>query len=271
MVPSGFIGQIWPESEDYLREQAAQLTARGFAVDTRLSYGGAAERILEESAAREAALIVMATHGRGGLGRLVFGGVAEAVLRRTTIPLLLVRAWADEAVPPPLAAQPRFLVPLDGSAFAEEALPVAVNLAQSLGGALVLLHAVSPFEAVPFGEYAPVPYPDTTAEREEAARRYLQDLVVRSATGGCAVQLDIRLDAPTVAIAEAAREHDVALVVMATHGRGALGRLALGSVADATLRHTRAPLLLIRPHGLRAASAPAHQGHPSGARDHGSR
>lgn len=243
-------GQSSPEAEAYLGGHADRLTARGIDTDTRVIYGDAAEGILQEATSREATLIVMATHGRTGLGRLVYGSVAEAVLRRTTTPLLLVRAWEEGTEPPPLAAHPRILVPLDGSPFAEEALPIAANLAMALGGELVLLHAVSPIEPVIYPELAYIPWPEGREERLVAGREYLHELVARSATGGCQVHFDVRLDVPTLAIAEAARDHGAALVAMATHGRGALGRLALGGIAHATLTHTRVPLLLVRPQRL---------------------
>jgi nucleotide-binding universal stress UspA family protein len=247
---AGAAGEAAPEARAFLDRHAGHLVARGLVTDTRVIYGDPAEAILQEAASRDAATIVMATHGRTGLGRLVFGSVAEAVLRRATAPLLLVRAWDEDAAPPPLAAHPRVLVPLDGSPFAEEALPVAANLTMALGGELVLLHAISPIEPVIFPELAYSTWPEGQEERLAAGREYLHDLVARSATGGCPVHFDVRLDVPTLAIAEAAREHGAALMVMATHGRGALGRLALGGVAHATLTHTRMPLLLIRPRRL---------------------
>lgn len=243
-------GTCLAEAEAYLDEQADRLAGRGLTADTRVIYGDAAAGIIQETASRGAELIVMATHGRTGLGRLVFGSVAEEVLRQTTAPLLLVRAWAGDTAPPSLGTRPRILVPLDGSPFAEEALPVAVGLATALHGALVLLHAVSPLEPVVFSEFAYAAWPESQEERLASGREYLRDLATRGATGACPVHCDVRLDMPTLAIADAARDHGAALVVMATHGRGALGRLVLGGVAHATLLHTRLPLLLIRPRRL---------------------
>lgn len=258
-------GDFLPEAEAYLETQAARLIAHGISTDTRVLYADAAEGILQEAESQGADLIVMATHGRTGLGRLVFGSVAEQILRRTKTPLLLVRAWEDGVPPPPIAAHPRVLVPLDGSPFAEEALPVAVRLAMALGGALVLLHAVSPIETVIAPELGYPAWPESPETRLAAGREYLHNLVARSATGGCQVHFDVRLDVPTLAITEAARDHEAALVVMATHGRGALGRLALGGVAYATLTHTRVPLLLVRPQRLAHDPAAAAPGQTSQA------
>ncbi len=79
------------EAETYLAGVAARLAQQGFTkVETSVWYGPAAEAIVD--AARKADVIVMTTHGRGGLSRLIVGSVAESVLRGTTVPILIVRA-----------------------------------------------------------------------------------------------------------------------------------------------------------------------------------
>jgi nucleotide-binding universal stress UspA family protein len=81
------------EAEEYLAGVVRRLADRGFhRVETHVWYGPAAAAIVEATAAQKADLIVMSTHGRSGLGRLILGSVAESVLRGTTIPILIVRA-----------------------------------------------------------------------------------------------------------------------------------------------------------------------------------
>ena len=81
------------QAEAYLASAARRLRARGFArVETHACYGPAATAIVEAAKAQKADMIVMSTHGRSGLGRLVLGSVAESVLRSTTVPILIVRA-----------------------------------------------------------------------------------------------------------------------------------------------------------------------------------
>jgi nucleotide-binding universal stress UspA family protein len=65
-------------------------------VDTLAMDADATEAILQEAQREPATLIVMSTHGRGGLGRLVFGSVAQAVLERSHVPLLLIRVKDHE-------------------------------------------------------------------------------------------------------------------------------------------------------------------------------
>lgn len=81
------------EAEIYLAGVAERLKQQGLTkVETSVWYGPAAAGIVDAARARKADLIVMTTHGRGGLGRLILGSVAESVLRGTTTPILLLRA-----------------------------------------------------------------------------------------------------------------------------------------------------------------------------------
>lgn len=85
------------DSREYLAAQAQRLAGRGFAVDTVHVDGEPADAILDEAKRDAQTLIVISSHGRGGLGRAVFGSVTESVLHKATAPLLLVRAYVSEA------------------------------------------------------------------------------------------------------------------------------------------------------------------------------
>lgn len=80
-----------PEAEEYLASIAAALRARGVRVTIHVRAGDAVSQILAGAQEVEADLIAMTTHGRGGLGRLMFGSIAEAVLRQAEIPVFLMR------------------------------------------------------------------------------------------------------------------------------------------------------------------------------------
>jgi nucleotide-binding universal stress UspA family protein len=78
------------EAEAYLDGIQAEWRARGVPVTTRVAVGAAPEMIVQEAAQCDAELIVMSTHGRSGLSRFLYGSVAEAVLRGTRLPLMLI-------------------------------------------------------------------------------------------------------------------------------------------------------------------------------------
>lgn len=83
------------ESQAYLEEAARTLQPCGLKVSTVVRYGKAAEEITAHAAQNKGAIIVMATHGRSGVGRWLLGSTAEKVLRSTTVPVLLIRASRD--------------------------------------------------------------------------------------------------------------------------------------------------------------------------------
>jgi nucleotide-binding universal stress UspA family protein len=89
------------DAEEYLTEVADGVRAAGFEnVKTSVWYGPAAPAIVEAASATKADLIVMSTHGRSGLGRLLLGSVAESVLRGTWTPILLLRPHGAPVEPP---------------------------------------------------------------------------------------------------------------------------------------------------------------------------
>lgn len=97
--PTPIIEAERQEANAYLRALAERLRGAGLAVQAESAEGPADEVILQRAAELPAALVAMTTHGRGGFGRLVFGSVADAVLRHAPCPVLLVRVSDDEAAP----------------------------------------------------------------------------------------------------------------------------------------------------------------------------
>lgn len=194
---------------------------------------------------RNVDLIAMSTHGRSGLGRWLYGSVADQVLRDAEVPVLLIspiceRPWPAE---PPV----RILVPLDGSALAEEAIAVAVQLAEALRAELVLLRVVE--------RYSP-DFNDFNLHAERArAESYLQEVAAGLSVPARLLVLESAHELPATVIARSAREEGVHLVAMATHGRSGLARVLMGSVATTTLRQVDVPLLLVQPAAIRRARA----------------
>ena len=134
------------------------------------------------------------------------------------------------------------MVPLDGSRFAEAALPIAALLA-GRAGAKVRLALVHVPATPPGADAAGV---DVTVQERE--RGYLAGTASRLDPAGVVVPELLLLEGqPGPALAEELEHHPADLVVMATHGRGAVSRLWLGSVADYLIRHLHLPVLLVRP------------------------
>jgi nucleotide-binding universal stress UspA family protein len=207
----------------------------------------------------DADLIVMTSHGRTGLSRSWLGSVADAVLRRSAVPVLLQRPIEGKSRRD--AAHHLFkhvLVPLDGSGRAAEILSSASSLARSSGARVTLLRAVQPVPAIIADAGLPFIYPPTiqddvaTARLVDEAKQEIAEVARRLRVDGVAVEAHVVVAAHIAsAILDFARGHDVDVIAMTTHGRGA-SRLLIGSVADKVIRGSGLPMLLHRPLSVEA-------------------
>jgi nucleotide-binding universal stress UspA family protein len=240
----------FPEKDTRLAGLISELQGLGLDVRLRVAYGTAADAILRAADEEQADLIVMATHGRGELGRWLHGSVADAVLRHTIRPIVLIsaaceRTWSKES-------RFRLLVPLDGSAVAESALDVAGQLADALGAEVILLRVVEPADG--FAALATSYLPARSQAVLDEARTYLGGITTRPDMAELSVSTRVEAGDPATRIAAVARDEDVSLIVMATHGSGGLVRLTMGSVATATLQQSSVPLLVVRSAAPRRAA-----------------
>jgi len=209
-------------------------------------YGDPADRILATAEKRNIDLIIMASHGRGALGRWRFGSVADRVVRASCVPVLVVRPQdALESFGP--ANIFRIIVPLDGSARAEQALPVAEYLALRLHRPTVLIE-VTPdgmTPAVNFGAVAAEAVAhDAALAAEHAALKTLDHSAAQLQAAGVTVSWDVEVGEPFERITGTAKAGD--LIVLASHGRSGVARWMLGSVAEKLIRMADAPVLVVR-------------------------
>lgn len=247
------------EAKRYLDEVATRLTRQGYQVSVAVHYTPVAQGILTEVERCQADLVVMTTHGRSGLGRWIFGSVAEAVMSHCPVPVWLVRANAPHALDILTLERPRLIVPLDGSAFSEAVLEPARDLAHTLDATLVLLRVVVP-PPVPTDMSMPTmaPATDLSLQEETEAFSYLSEIAARYMEDGLRVQTIVRIGLPVEAILEESQVPGTGLVLMATHSRTGMARALLGSVAMEVLRRGALPMMLVRPLGAQPSPA-AHK------------
>jgi nucleotide-binding universal stress UspA family protein len=138
------------------------------------------------------------------------------------------------------------LVPLDGSAQSEAVLPYTMAIAKAEGSTLRLLSVVEPEGTNPL--LAGMEHDSDLAVRMHSeAGQYLSQMVAALKQQGVQASSLVVAGAPTEEIRRAAESGDIAMLAMATHGRGGLQRWALGSVADKVMRMSTTPTLLVRP------------------------
>lgn len=240
-VPTGMYADLVAaetrQATMYLDKMHAQVTAAGLRAHAAPLTGHAAAALLDYERAAGIDLVVMCSHGRSGLARFAFGSVTDRLLRHGTAPVLLVRAFGREV------ALAQAVVPLDGSARAEEALRIVDALAHDGLRAVTLLRVID------------------AAEQGPEAERYLTAVAHRLQHAPLVCQCRVEHGDPAAAIIATAGATE--LVVMATHGRSGLTRWALGSVADRVMRGDVAGVLLVR-----TSSASQHHRHEDAGQRH---
>ena len=139
----------------------------------------------------------------------------------------------------------RAVVALDGSPVAETIIPFILEIAGPLDMEVVLLRVVQPIPPVVIEGSRHVEVEDVEARRIDA-EEYLAPLAVELRGKAVRVTSQVRRGVPAEEIVAAAREAGADLIAMSTHGRGGLGRIVFGSVAQAVLHHAAVPVFLLR-------------------------
>jgi len=238
------------EATAYLAEVASWVAERGVAVRTHLdaTTDDVAGSIVGSGGEEAADLIVLCTHGRGGLRGLLFGRVAQQVLQRGRIPVLLVQP-TPAGREQPFSCR-RIMVPLDGSATAEAALPTASELTRACGAQMLFVLVVPTVQTVS-GERAAatrlMPTAAAAVLESEAAEgvNYLRSVAGRAETG-IGVEVAVERGEPVGTLLDVAAKRGADLIVMATHGRSGVDAMWAGSVAARVIGHSTRPVLLVR-------------------------
>jgi nucleotide-binding universal stress UspA family protein len=242
------------DQQRYLDTVVARLLAAGVAATAVRREGTVVEALSDLAVELSASLLLLTTHGRGGLARLWIGSVATSLLQRSTVPLLLVRPTDAAATPSQRLESPAgwgapILVPLDGSPTAESILPLAQSVASALGNSLTLFRAVEPqgLRMAPFGAEALLADDLALGLDTQEATEYLERTVRRFTLPDDTPRVvSSDMSAARAIIDEVARSQP-SIVALATHGRTGVSRLMLGSVADKLVRSLDRPLLVWRP------------------------
>lgn len=215
-------------------------------VTASLQYGPVVDTLIGYAKRQNVDLIVMRSHGRKGFARAWFGSVADALIRESGIPVLVVKAPSVATALESGFVFNRILVPLDGSLLAEQSIEPAVSLARINGAAITLINIVAPSRRTG-GELASSIGP-AAATDVSAAQRYLETCLGADRERSVKVtrRVIVAEDVPG-AILSAAETMEADLVAIATRGRGAFARATSGSVADRVVRESPVSTMVIHP------------------------
>jgi len=248
-APSRHMESMDPE-RDYLVDTAMRLgLVGGGPVETSLGGAPTGAEIVEAAARIGVDLIVMARHGRGALGRLWLGSVADHVVRHASVPILLIHPQEPDT--PRQEPEIRgILVPLDLSAVSRTILDSVVEFAQLAKAPVTLLYVVERlYQTLGPGVPYPIPQVPGIAELQRAnAERLLGEAASVLRERGIAVSTRVVIATHAAAgVLDTLAEPGHDLVALATHGAGGVRRLVLGSVADQVIRGASKPVLVVRP------------------------
>lgn len=236
------------EAEAYLKEVAARSFPPEMGVETHVHPAPVSDvaRSIVEHAESElrTELIVMCTHGRGGVHRLLYGSVAQQVVAQGKAPLLLIKPDS-----PPFGLR-RVLVPLDPDSHHDEALTYAESIGRAFPAAADLLSVIPTWTTLPPEQAAAGNFLPATAQayldlREDNSLQHLHGHVEELGLVGLMATARVARGDPAAAILRAADELQSDLILLSTHRKSGLGAFWARSVAPTVAQRAKTPILLI--------------------------
>lgn len=215
---------------------------QGISVEVTMRGGQPAREILAVAASTGADLLVIGTHGRGGVEHLLLGSVAEKIMRKAACPVLVVPPGAH---PEGGVRFTRILCPIDGSAVSQQALTYALSLARETDGHVTLLAVVEPVPAA--GEFGAIDVEEYRKAGEAHAQRLLREAVPDEVRQWCRIDERVAVGKPSERILDAAAVEHADVIVMGVRGRGAIDLLAFGSTTNEVIRRAACPVLAVHP------------------------
>ena len=231
-------------------------------VTASLEFGPIVDALCGYARRNAVDLIVMRSHVRSGIARMWFGSVADALIRESGVPILVVRPPSVGTALEKGFGFRKIVVPLDGSVLAEQALPHAISLARFEGATVQLIMIVSPSNDSRDGALMSPMGP--AKDRDVSSANLYLDSIVKQYAAGVRVlsKVVISVD-PAGAILEAAESCEADLVAMATRGQGMMARSIGGSVSDRVMRESTTTTLVVHPVARTVVRQPLRPAQPA--------
>ncbi|MCM0081403.1 universal stress protein [Geomonas sp. Red32] len=239
------------DAENYLHEAAGRYFPDSVPVECHVHTSevvDVAGSIVAHAEELEHDLVIMCSHGRGAARHLFLGSIAQSVIARGSLPVMITHPDAEGR--PPAFACRHILVPLDDDPEHAESLPVSRRLAKACGATLHLAYVI-PDLATISGETALASrmLPGTTRRAldltTQDAERYFADLEAALRKEGFQASAHVLRGDPATVILEAAQLPEIDLVVLGTHGKTGMEAFWSGSVAHRICSQSKVPLLLV--------------------------
>jgi nucleotide-binding universal stress UspA family protein len=254
-VDIGLFEEQRVQAEQNLATARQRARTAGVPVQAAIVGGYPSREILATANEQDVDLIVLGSHGRGGVEHLLLGSVAEKVLRKAPCPVMVVPATAT---PRAGSVFSRILCPIDGSEGSAEAVEYAVSLARETDGRLTLLSVVEPLPES--GEFAALDTAQYQQAAEARAVAMLRAAVPAAVREWCHVDERVVVGKPSTQILDTAANLGADVIVIGVRGRGAVDLLAFGSTTNDVVRRSPCPVFVVHPKARdrrRAGAVPA--------------
>ena len=240
------------EAQAHLNEAARQLTELGLVSNTVLLEGNAAQRIVEHTEKHHVDLLVLSSHGQGGLSGWNVSGVAQKVMHRAGTSIMLVRS-SDEtseersATGAKLVQYHHILVPLDGSQHAESALPLAIALAERHLAELLVVHVAARPEMI---QRVPLSTEDAALVERVVVRNTMEaDKYFSQLQSRLPPKTESRIlvdDSIPRALHELVEQKPIDLVVLTSHGHSCHSQRPYSALVNSFITYGATSLLILQ-------------------------
>ena len=238
------------EAEDYLRAIAQTAFPKEVKVEWHVHTAeieNVAASIVQHAEELKPDLIVMCSHGRGGMRDYLFGNIAQQVIGQSKVPVLLIKPTTTQA---PTFQIRKIFLPLDDESIHDESLSLSKPLAKAYQAALYLLTVIPTLGTLSNGKAAAGTLLPATATayldmKEENAREHLQEHLDELTQSGLDAQAEIARGDPAATISEVAERVGADLMILSTHRKAGTAAFWARSVAPNVARRVKIPLLLI--------------------------
>jgi nucleotide-binding universal stress UspA family protein len=238
-IRADVIDDLMQEGTEIVDDAAQRAADRGVPAVSEVRRGDPSASIVEYGARSDVDLIVMPTHGRRGLKRLLLGSVTERVINTADVPVIAVNPDRERAPAYPCRS---VLVPTDGSRGAELALTEGIAVAKAAGATLHLLHVVETGTLGPDARSAL-----KAGESTERANGIVSNAVETAEAASLeAVESEVAFGVPSRAIRGYIEDHAIDLAVLGTHGETDFSRYVMGGVSAKLVRTSPVPVMWVR-------------------------
>ena len=243
---ASLFGDMEQRARRQLRAVVMELQSAGVEAEEAIASGKPSDAILDAVLEHGCDLIAMSTHGRNIITRGILGSVTDRVVHTSSVPVVTLTPDRADVYRQHEIRMRKIMVPLDGSPLAETVLPYVNSLAAKMSMEVLLVRVVEHHTAFWLDSY-PQGLKEAEDKDRDEAERYLESIAGRLEGEGVSARPQVLTGHPVKEILEYAEHTPHDIIALATHGRTGIVRWAFGSLAEALVRGTGDPVLIVPP------------------------